>query len=102
MQQDPSGTRFAFEAGAARTGGGSGWADEQLRECESGFRYTPSSTFDTLPFPWAPGKGPKDELRVQAIAQAAKELVEQRDRWWNPQVTVTSNDEKKKRTLTNL
>jgi hypothetical protein len=25
MQQDPSGTRFAFEMGAAKTSGGSGW-----------------------------------------------------------------------------
>lgn len=27
MQQDPSGTRYAFEMGAAKTSGGSGWAD---------------------------------------------------------------------------
>jgi len=27
MQQDPSGTRFAFEMGATKTSGGSGWAD---------------------------------------------------------------------------
>ena len=27
MQQDPSGTRFAFEMGAAKTSSGSGWAD---------------------------------------------------------------------------
>ena len=26
MQQDPTGTRFAFEMGAAKTSGGSGWA----------------------------------------------------------------------------
>jgi hypothetical protein len=90
----------------------------QLREAESGFRYTPSSTFETFPFPWPPGAEPKDNARVQEIAQAAKELVEQRDRWLNPQVTVTfaehprseaergevtvTSDEKKKRTLTNL
>jgi hypothetical protein len=53
----------------------------QLREAESGFRYTPSSTFDTFPFPWAPANEPKDDPRVQTIAHAAKELVEQRDRW---------------------
>jgi hypothetical protein len=35
------------------------------------------------PFPWAPGAEPKDDLRVWAIAQAAKELVEQRVRWLN-------------------
>jgi hypothetical protein len=80
--------------------------------------YSSSRTFQTFPFPWAPGEEPEDDPRVQAIAQAAKELVEQRDRWLNPQVTVTYADdtsntmqtnemtvtspEKKKRTLTNL
>ncbi len=83
--------------------------------------YNISECFGTFPFPWAPGAEPKDDPRVQAISQAAKELVEQRDRWLNPQkpqvtvtfkVTVTSDDSKskdeeqpkadKKRTLTNL
>jgi hypothetical protein len=72
----------------------------QLREAESGFRYTPTSTFETFPFPWSPGKEPKDDPRVQAIAQAAKELVEQRDRWLNAE--GLSEGENKKRTLTNL
>jgi len=31
----------------------------QLREVESGFRYTPSSTFETFPFPWPPGREPE-------------------------------------------
>jgi hypothetical protein len=56
----------------------------QLREAESGFRYTPTSTFETFPFPWAPGQEPAHDPRVQAIAQAAKELVEQRERWLAP------------------
>jgi hypothetical protein len=56
----------------------------QLREAESGFRYTPTSTFETFPFPWAPGQEPTDDPRVQAIAQAAQELVEQRERWLAP------------------
>jgi hypothetical protein len=30
---------------------------------------------------WPPGREPQEDLRVQAIAQAAWELVEQRDRW---------------------
>ena len=72
----------------------------QVREAESGFRYTPTSTFETFPFPWTPGTEPKDGPRVQAIAQAAKELVEQRDRWLNAE--GLSDAEKKKRTLTNL
>ena len=37
---------------------------------------------------------------MQAITQAAKELVEQRDRWLNAE--GLSEAEKKKRTLTNL
>ena len=72
----------------------------QLREAESGFRYTPTSTFETFPFPWPPGKEPKKDARVKAIAQATKELVEQRDRWLNAE--GLSEAEKKKRTLTNL
>jgi type II restriction/modification system DNA methylase subunit YeeA len=72
----------------------------QLREAESGFRYTPTSTFETFPFPWAPGAEPVDDPRVGAIAQAAKELVEQRDRWLNAE--SLDEAEKKKRTLTNL
>jgi type II restriction/modification system DNA methylase subunit YeeA len=72
----------------------------QLREAESGFRYTPSTCFETFPFPWPPGEEPKDDPCVQAIAGAAKELVEQRDRWLNAE--GLSDLEKKKRTLTNL
>ena len=87
----------------------------QLREAESGFRYTPTSTFETFPFPWPPGKEPKDDSRVQAIAAAAKELVEMRERWLDPlrpPATSPKSDEPQsdlgeagrgsKRTLTNL
>jgi type II restriction/modification system DNA methylase subunit YeeA len=72
----------------------------QLREAESGQRYTPTSTFETFPFPWPPGHEPQDDLRVHAIAQAAKELVEMRDRWLNAEGLPEA--ERKKRTLTNL
>jgi hypothetical protein len=47
-------------------------------------RYTPTSTFETFPFPWPPGKEPKSSPVVKAIAGAAKELVKQRDHWLNP------------------
>jgi hypothetical protein len=30
----------------------------QLREAESGLRYTPTTTFETFPFPWTIGKEP--------------------------------------------
>ena len=76
------------------------WALKQGTSLEDRPRYTPTSTFETFPFPWAPGKEPKDDPRVQAIAQAARELVEQRERWLNAE--GLSESEKKKRTLTNL
>ena len=72
----------------------------QLREAESGFRYTPTSTFDTFPFPWPPGAEAADNPHVRAIASAAYALVVQRDRWLNPD-GATERD-LKERTLTNL
>jgi hypothetical protein len=50
----------------------------QLREKESGFRYTPTTCFETFPFPRAT---PAQEA---VIAAAAKELNELRERWLNP------------------
>jgi type II restriction/modification system DNA methylase subunit YeeA len=50
----------------------------QLREKESGFRYTPSTCVETFPFPQ-----PTPEQEA-AIAAAAKELNELRERWLNP------------------
>lgn len=72
----------------------------QLREAESGFRYTPTTTFETFPFPWPPGQEPTDDPRVQAIAAAAKDLVSLRDNWLNP--PGATETELKTRTLTNL
>jgi hypothetical protein len=56
----------------------------QLREAESGFRYTPTTTFETYPFPWPPGSEPRGDARVERIAQAARELVEKRENWLHP------------------
>jgi type II restriction/modification system DNA methylase subunit YeeA len=74
----------------------------QLREVESGFRYTPTSCFETFPFPWPPGHEPSesDDPRVKAIADAARELVRLRDAWLNP--PDIDPRELPKRTLTNL
>jgi type II restriction/modification system DNA methylase subunit YeeA len=47
----------------------------QLRERESGFRYTPTTTFETFPFP-----RPTDEQRT-AIKKTARNLVQLRDGW---------------------
>ncbi len=79
------------------------WARQtgtQLREVESGFRYTPTSTFETFPLPWPPGQEPKDDPRVKAIAEAARELVQLRNKWLHPR--GAPEDELKKRTLTSL
>src|SRR5271170_7102488 len=72
----------------------------QLREVESGFRYTPTSTFETFPFPWPPGSEPEESPLVEAISEAACKLVEQRDHWLNP--PVAAPEELVKLTLTNL
>ena len=63
-------------------------------------RYTPTSTFETFPFPWPPGKEPKSSPLVKAIAEAARELVKQRDHWLNP--PNAGPEVLPKRTLTNL
>lgn len=63
-------------------------------------RYTPTTTFETFPFPWPPGCEPVADPRVEAIAQAARELVEKRDRWLNPEGADEAT--LRKRTLTNL
>jgi len=72
----------------------------QLRDAVSGFRYTSTTTFETFPLPWPPGREPAGDPRVVAIAEAARELVEKRDAWLNP--PGASESELKRRTLTNL
>jgi type II restriction/modification system DNA methylase subunit YeeA len=66
----------------------------QLREVESGFRYTPTTTFETFPFPH-----PNEQQR-DAIAAAAKSLADLRAGWLNPPGATTAA--LRKRTLTNL
>ena len=56
----------------------------QLREVESGFRYTPTTCFETFPLPWPPGKEDVKSAAYGRIAAAAKTLNEQRERWLNP------------------
>ena len=66
----------------------------QLREVESGFRYTPTTTFETFPFP-----NPTPEER-ERVGEAARRLVELRDGWLNPPGLDPAD--LAKRTLTNL
>lgn len=61
----------------------------QLREADSGFRYTPTSTFETFPLPWPPGNEPtppkaKHHGLWKAISEAAAELDRLREAWLNP------------------
>ena len=62
--------------------------------------YSSSRTFDTFPFPWPPGKEPSSDHRVEAIASAARDLVELRDRWLNPE--GATEPQLRELTLTNL
>jgi alpha-L-fucosidase len=66
----------------------------QLREAESGFRYTPTTCFETFPFP-----DPTPEQR-ERVGEAARRLVELRDGWLNPPGLDPAD--LAKRTLTNL
>jgi hypothetical protein len=68
-------------------------------------RYTPTTTFETFPFPWPPGGEPAGDPRVEAIAAAARELVAKRDAWLHPQQTFEVSETSKvlpARTLTAL
>ena len=102
------------------------WALRLGTSLEDRPRYTPSTTFETFPFPDGlspnvPAADYADDLRAIAIAEAARRLVELRDRWLNPSEWVQWVDEPcpgypkrpvprdqaaakelKKRTLTNL
>jgi type II restriction/modification system DNA methylase subunit YeeA len=56
----------------------------QVRERESGFRYTPTSCFETFPFPES------NEQQKNLIGIAAKELNELRENWLNPPEWTTT------------
>ncbi|XOV76889.1 MAG: DNA methyltransferase [Phycisphaerales bacterium] len=66
----------------------------QLREAESGFRYTPTTCFETFPLPWSPGSEPSGDPLHEAISTAASELDERRERWLNPPEWVKPIEEK--------
>jgi type II restriction/modification system DNA methylase subunit YeeA len=65
----------------------------QLREKESGFRYTPRTTFETFPMP-------EPSPETTAVAEAARELDRLREGWLNP--PDADADLLRRRTLTNL
>jgi hypothetical protein len=86
-----------YTFGVLHSGVHEAWArgmGTQLREVESGFRYTPTTCFETFPFP-----RPTDGQR-EAIAEVARELDRLRTGWLNP--PGLSEADLAKRTLTNL
>jgi hypothetical protein len=120
---DPAGTWYTFEKGTVKQGEGQGWADvwkrgafaweykgkhaglgkayEQLLRYRELLENPPLLVAsDIEAIQWPPGQEPQGDPRVEAIARAARELVEKRDRWLNPE--GASEKELKKRTLTNL
>jgi type II restriction/modification system DNA methylase subunit YeeA len=62
--------------------------------------YNTSTCFNTFPFPWSPGKEPQADNQFQAVAAAAKSLVQKRDTWLRP--NGLESTDLKLRTLTNL
>lgn len=66
------------------------WALKTGTALEDRPRYTPTTTFETFPLPWPPGKEPVDNDLLLAISTAAKRLAADR-----------ANDPEK-RTLTDL
>ena len=101
MWPDGASNPLAAPRGGARPARGP-WAlaqGTQLREKESGFRYTPTSCFQTFPLPWPPGEEPSESPLVRAIAEKARLLHEWREGWLNPEGLVA---DRRQRTLTNL
>ena len=72
------------------------WALQQGTQLESRPRYTPTTTFETFPFPC-----PTPEQRAK-IAEAAQRLDTLRQGWLNPSAQAVSPSELTHRTLTNL
>jgi type II restriction/modification system DNA methylase subunit YeeA len=65
------------------------WALRMGTSLEDRPRYTPTTTFETFPFPEGltpnlPASSYADDPRARAIAAAAREVVEKRDLWLNP------------------
>ena len=76
------------------------WSLRMGTSLEDRPRYTPTTTFQTFPFPWPPGKEDQPSAAYQAISRAAKQLNAERHAWLNPE--GVGGRALKERTLTNL
>ena len=77
----------AFYTPASTKSGRFAWAPSSALRIDP--RYTPSSTFETFPFPEGltldiPAADYAADPRAQAVAAAARELNEKREAWLNP------------------
>ena len=59
------------------------WALRMVRRWGIGPRHTPTTTFETFPFPGRPAE-PADDPRGRAIAATVADLVAKRDSWLSP------------------
>ena len=89
------------------------WSLRMGTSLEDRPRYTPTTTFETFPFPWSPGSEDESHPAHAAISAAARQLHAERHAWQNPAMSTQSADEPppdlsggprgvKDRTLTNL
>jgi len=81
------------------------WALRMGTSLEDRPRYTPTTTFETFPFPWSPGQEAVNSPAYQAVSAAAKRLHEEREAWLNPTPKSpprAGEGTSKDRTLTNL
>lgn len=66
------------------------WALRLGTRLETRPRYTPTTCFETFPFPWPLGSEPAASPEVHAISEAAAELHRLREGWLNPPEWVTT------------
>ena len=60
------------------------WALRKGATLEDRPRYNNSTTFETFPFPWSPGREDESHPAHARISAAAKQLHEERHAWLNP------------------
>jgi len=76
------------------------WSLRMGTSLEDRPRYTPTTTFETFPFPWTPGAEDTDAPEHAAISAAAAALHDEREAWLHPE--GVSEKKLRARTLTNL
>ena len=66
------------------------WSLRMGTSLEDRPRYTPTTTFETFPFPWPPGREDTSHPAHARISAAAKQLHEEREAWLNPPLSTPS------------